>query len=299
MAERKKVTHPKGRERVKVSGEAQKALAAIAGELAALEADDVLRVNVDVARAVSIVLGSEPKLLAYESEINDVLPNHDVSKLSKLRTYALAALYAHLDAQTVPQRTDLTVMIKEGTALKQTLIIAADALAHAGLVDGERLAEIKRGSGHLDLASDLVALSALFDVSWNQIEGKTFVQSADVERASTLGTTLLVAIGAKNHSENRASPEVLDRKHRAFTLLFRAYDEARRALSYLRWHEGDVELIAPSLYQKTRRRVRKVDETEEVDPVEEDDGDVDDSDAEPEVDELEEEVPEGDVNAAE
>jgi hypothetical protein len=37
-------------------------------------------------------------------------------------------------------------------------------------------------------------------------------------------------------------------RQQAFTLLVKAYDETRRAVSFLRWREGDADTIAPSLY---------------------------------------------------
>ena len=160
-------------------------------------------------------------------------------------------------------------------------MVAAEALAHAGMIDGERLAEIKRGSGHLDLASDLVALGALFDVSWGQVEDNTFVQRAQVEEASRIGTMLLVALGTKNHPASRESPEAVDRKHRAFTLLVRAYDGARRALTYLRWHDGDVDLVAPSLYKRPKRRAAVEEVVEGEDAPVADDAEVDDQEIAP------------------
>ena len=39
-----------------------------------------------------------------------------------------------------------------------------------------------------------------------------------------------------------------DERQRAFTLLARAYDEARRAVSFIRWHEEDADTFLPSLY---------------------------------------------------
>jgi hypothetical protein len=254
MTQRKTVMRPKAPARVPVSSEARQALSEIADELAKLSPDQVLNVNVDIARAVSIVLGAEPQIVAYEAQIKEALPTHDFASLARLRTYALAALHAHLDAQPVSTRSELTDLIAQATPLKRTLIVAAESLAHAGLLDGGRLGEIKSGTGHLDLAADLVALGALFEVSWELVEDKTFVAYADVERASRLGTDLLVALGEKNHAASRATPEAVDRKRRAFTLLFRAYDEARRALSYLRWHEDDVDLRVPSLYPRARRK---------------------------------------------
>jgi hypothetical protein len=37
-------------------------------------------------------------------------------------------------------------------------------------------------------------------------------------------------------------------KQRTFTLLATRYDQVRRAMSFLRWNEGDFEELAPSLY---------------------------------------------------
>ena len=39
-----------------------------------------------------------------------------------------------------------------------------------------------------------------------------------------------------------------ENRQKAFTLFVKAYDHARRAVSFLRWNEDDVDTIAPSLY---------------------------------------------------
>jgi hypothetical protein len=44
---------------------------------------------------------------------------------------------------------------------------------------------------------------------------------------------------------------------RAYTLLVSAYDEVRRALSFVRRAQDDVDEIAPSLYAKGRREADK------------------------------------------
>jgi len=76
------------------------------------------------------------------------------------------------------------------------------------LVDGGKLAEIRAGAGQVDLAADLIALGALFDTSWDQISTKTAIQREQVDRASLLGTELMVALGAREHAANRTVPEV-------------------------------------------------------------------------------------------
>ena len=39
-----------------------------------------------------------------------------------------------------------------------------------------------------------------------------------------------------------------ERRVRAYTLFVRAYDQCRRAATYLRWGEEDADEIAPSLF---------------------------------------------------
>lgn len=50
--------------------------------------------------------------------------------------------------------------------------------------------------------------------------------------------------------------EAADVRQRAFTLFVRTYDELRRAMSYLRWHEDDVDSIIPSLWSGKAQRKR-------------------------------------------
>lgn len=44
---------------------------------------------------------------------------------------------------------------------------------------------------------------------------------------------------------------------RAFTLLCSYYDQARRAVTYLRWGKGDLDSIAPSLYKRRNKRLHR------------------------------------------
>jgi hypothetical protein len=55
-------------------------------------------------------------------------------------------------------------------------------------------------------------------------------------------------------------------RQKAFTLFVRAYDEARRAVQYLRAKAGDADSIAPSLYQGRAGRRRSGDGDEDVTP---------------------------------
>ena len=69
---------------------------------------------------------------------------------------------------------------------------------------------------------------------------------AALERA----TQLAVALRRKSEADvaTSALAEATDLRSRAFTRFIVAYTEVRRAVAYLRAHEGDAESIAPRLY---------------------------------------------------
>jgi hypothetical protein len=70
-----------------------------------------------------------------------------------------------------------------------------------------------------------------------------------------MSARLMTGVGVKERTP-AAIAEVSLTRQRAFTLLVRVYDHMRRGVSYLRWDEGDVDTIAPSLYagRNTARR---------------------------------------------
>lgn len=74
---------------------------------------------------------------------------------------------------------------------------------------------------------------------------------AQVDRAIPLSAELQRAIGVR---ETNLDPLVEGNDARyvwaqAFTLFATAYNECRRGVSHLRWHEGDATEIVPSLYR--------------------------------------------------
>lgn len=245
--------------RPSVPEEAAAALAAIEHELTVLSPEALLPINVDIPRAVAVAVGALPHIAAQRPQIVASLPDHPRHSIDKLGTYALAAWYAHLLALPSAKAPGaLEALLAEATPLREDLLVAAEALAHKNLLEADTVAEIRSGQGNLDKANDLVALAALFTQRWSHVHGKTTVTVEDIERAAKLGPALLVALGAREQplaaAPGAMSPN--EQRARAYTLFVNAYDEARRAISYLRWHEDDVDEIAPSLFA-SRKPARK------------------------------------------
>ncbi|MGK4005018.1 hypothetical protein WMF31_20495 [Sorangium sp. So ce1036] len=226
-------------------------------KLLELGPDDLVTVYVEVPKAVSSVLGALPHLREMRDEIVRDLPNHPIETLDELEDYALAAWYADLLYSTPASELDTKKLTEDAAGLREGLLVAAEALAYRDLLDKQRVADIRKGKGHADLASDLIALAELFRGSWDKVRAKTAVEDVELERAADLGVRLLAALAAKPGKGSSAAPKITDaadRRARAISLVARAYEECRRAVAYLRWHEGGDGDLAPSLLQKPRGR---------------------------------------------
>ncbi|HEU4534583.1 MAG TPA: hypothetical protein VFS00_10715, partial [Polyangiaceae bacterium] len=224
-------------------------------EREALDAAELGRITLHVPSAVTIALGALPNLERLLPEMAATLPGHHVAQIGRLRDYALAALYAHLVALRPPAAEARTqALLSEAAPLRENLLVAAETLAHFGLLDRARVALLRSGAGHLDTAHDLIELAALFRERWGELASRTPLAKADVDRAAALGPELVAALGMRKlgtEGAGETTPEA-DRA-RAFRLFARAYDECRRAVAYLRWHEGDADELVPSLFAMRRR----------------------------------------------
>ena len=232
-----------------VPSEAASAYAAVEAQVKALTPESLLPINVDIPRAVSIAVGAVPHL-AKMRDLAAKLPGFDIANCDRIGTYALAAWHAHLLALPEVASRQLAALLEEGKPIREHLLLAAELLAHKGYFDKRSVEAIRAGQGNLDAANDLVALSALFAAAWANIENRTTVTWEEVERAALLGPQILIALGERS-MPMATEPGALtpnDRRQRAFTLFVRAYDECRRAATYLRWHEGDADELIPSLY---------------------------------------------------
>lgn len=232
-----------------VPKEAAKALASIESKLQKLSAADLLPINIDIPRAVSIAIAALPHLALFREKASK-LPDFDISQIDQMGTYALAAWYAYLLALPEVSTSALAKLLDEAKPLREHMLLAAELLAHAGFFDKAAVEAIRSGQGNLDTANDLVALSALYASAWPDVEQRSTILWPDVQRASQLGPQILIALGERTQPSlpELSKMDASDRKKRAFTLFVKAYDQCRRAASYLRWNEGDAEELVPSLY---------------------------------------------------
>jgi len=227
---------------------AAEALARIAPDIAALNPEQLVQVNLDLQEATATILGVMPEVMAVRDRIVKELPAFDIGQVDKLEDYALALRFAHAAYQTATLPPDALAELSESaTRLRERLVADATALAFHQLVDGRKLESLKGAKGIQNVAQDLEMLSQIFIESWPKIQGKSATVAEDLQAASRIATRLTRIVGVREQSPLQQE-EVIERRQRVFTLTIRAYDDVRAAITFVRRREGDADSITPNLY---------------------------------------------------
>lgn len=221
----------------------QKALPA----MQALSREELLTINVDLAALVLVLQGKLPAVLALRSEFAK-LPRFDLALFDGLEDYASALFYAQAMYVTdTPPERPLAPLAERCAAHLATLHVACEALLDRGLLPRELLRTARKTSAHDKLVLHTQALVERLRAAWPTVGTRTALEPADLSAAEDAARELGDALSARAAAEARVA-EAAELRQRAFTLLARAWDEVRRGVFYLRWHEGEEEQLAPSLY---------------------------------------------------
>lgn len=247
--------------------EALEAFEKTAVERAAIEPSDFASLTVDIGQAVDIVLAAIPRIRSLQKEIDASVSTPVV--ISELETLTLATAHAHaLLKISMSPPEELDAVYKEASERRTVLKLEASGLAGHGLLNRDTVAGLKSENGFRNVAYELMSLVALFREAQSRIAGRTATTPADLDRAAVLATKLL-KLAALRDSRRSLTLAALEERLRAFTLMHRAYEQARRAVEYVRWEQGDADKIAPSIYGNKggRRKGVEPDEDPTVVPI--------------------------------
>lgn len=227
----------------------------------ALGAGDVQVVNLDIPSAVTTVLGVTGEVAGFKDQMAKELPLFDTGPILQLEAYAMALSHAHtLFSMASLPADSLAPLVAEGTTLRETLLADATALVTRNLLNGQQLRDLSGPVGYKNLAFDLQILAALFRENMVQLTGKCATQPAEIQRAEEISASILRTVGLREQGPASVAATA-DMRARAFTLFAQVYDQARRAITYLRWNEEDEDTFAPSLYAGRGNGRKKPDPT--------------------------------------
>ncbi len=218
------------------------------GAIAAVPADALQSLNLDVPTVYTTIVGAVPHLQSLRSDLTKSLPGFDLSLIDGLVDDALALGSAHARWKIATEMgASLPEMMAEATRQRDRLYLHAQALVDVGLFQQSSLDEIKRTGSYRGVAFEVISLVQLFSDGWARVSAKTAITSADVLAGSDAADRLTAAV-AERDAQPKASAAAAVTRQKAFTLLAQHYDRVRQAVSFLRWNEGDADVIAPSLY---------------------------------------------------
>ncbi len=213
----------------------------------ALPVEELLPINVDVQGAVAAGLSTLKRVMHLRDRAQ-ALPEFDIKVFDDLETHTLATGHAHTLYQTASaEPEELRELNEEGMRLRGVLYADAVALATRKLINGERINEMKANVGYQNLAFDLMALAQVLRSNWDKISSKTAITSDDLDRAELIGDRLMNALSDRAIAP-AALADVTEQRQRNFTLFVHSYSQVRRAITFLRWDENDLDQLAPSLY---------------------------------------------------
>jgi len=214
---------------------------------AALAEEELLPVNIDVRSAVATVLGALHKIMAYRDEASK-LHNFDISHFDQLQLRTFALRHAHAKFQAASVRPEaLGALSKSAIKLRDSMYHDATALAFRGLICGDQIANFKTNVGYRNLAFDLLGMVNLLRDSWEKIACRTSIDLSELEQAEQLGQQLMDAVRTREQAAATVAQLQAERQ-RSFTLFSRSYDQVRRAISFMRWDDNDIDQICPSLF---------------------------------------------------
>ena len=223
------------------------ALDAVKEEALALDGEALRQITVDIPTAAIIVRGALPALRSLRPDVAAAFREVDLGQYDQIELYTRALTQANGEylatSRGVAEVPALTEELKE---IRTTLLTDMRTAVRRKLIDRSHLDRMQGAKGAKNTATDVITLCALVRKQWPALEGRTAVVLSEIDRAEQLAEELQSALALAQNADGGVAAAA-DLRQRVYTLFFNAYDEARRAMSFLRWHEGDANELAPSL----------------------------------------------------
>jgi hypothetical protein len=204
-------------------------------------------INVDPTNTILITMAVAKRLPGLEGELL-TLTQFPSGILPKFADYVLAFYSAQTryTFATAPLE-ELPELLAKASNWRDILHAEAKSLATRGRLNGDLLKELTGTHGYRNVAMDLAGLARIFKSTWATIDPYTGLTKEEIAEVDKLALKMTGAVAQREQSPERAA-EATNIRLRMFTLLSNAYEEIRRAVQFLRWHDEDADVIAPSLY---------------------------------------------------
>jgi len=212
----------------------------------------------DASLAYHNVTAGLEAVLARKSEVLSSGLRVDWSALDDLPRIALGLVYA---VEQVDGRAGVNVALQKQLAkarvLRDIAMSSASTLAKSGHVPAAEVRKLRKGTGPLNLARDLVALSDFFTRHHGAVKGRTPLTDDQLQEAAQLGGELLKQVkpkGTRTPKDKTFADAQRDRDCFAALLLER-YGQLERVAGSL-WGRS-LSAHVPALQSRVKPKPRK------------------------------------------
>jgi hypothetical protein len=245
----------------------------VRAELLAMEPDDILRdVRVSARVTVGMVEAAVGRVLPLRGELIALCGERAAPVLDRLPIYARATTQAGVEEKALALSNNLSELHEALRADYGLVITELDSLVMRKVLESSVIAPARGIQGYEETIQSMRVAIFVARKHWSTIEGKTQLTAAILDGAALKADTLERAIIERDGGIAQAP--AVELRVRALSKLLKEYDELRRMVTYLRWHERDYDTLAPSPF--TGRKARASGEEEEdvededVDPTDDD-----------------------------
>jgi len=263
-------TTPVGGELVVDAPAYRDALDSRRASLAAMPEQRVLRRSrLDPTEVHQLAMAAAVKSAPFRGELVAQFGAVAGETLDDLTGSAMAAKQADIELQMAEVSGDLGTYHREVSTAYELLIGDADSLVRRGHLPAASLERARDTRGYQAAVDSLMKVVHVLRESWSRIQGLTPITTADLDRGEKAALTLSRMIAMRDQGALRAPAAEV--RVRALSHVIHGYEQLRRMMTYLRWSDGDVDSIVPSLYVgRGRRTANDVDEPTEdvVEPAE-------------------------------
>jgi hypothetical protein len=220
----------------------------VEAEILAMSEDDASQVNIDIpsmfTRTSTIVGNIQP----FMGEIVAGAASWDVDLIRKLGAYGRAMVLRHSEYLYMAENKPEMARLAEVAANRRAQLLAGvESLVAFNVVPKEAV-KLAGAVGYRNIATDLLTLAGLVLHYWPSIQGRIPLTQEEAEQAKSMAMELYAAIAKAEEHEVKIAEAAL-RRRAAFTLCLRAFQETKRAIDCVRFHEKDADLLVPTLYE--------------------------------------------------
>lgn len=231
------------------TGPIAEAYEACEGEILEAAKTECPPVLLDVPYAVRVMTTISGNIAPYRARLA-TLPDFDMDAVNKLELRTRALTYAHArHAWTLESAPALEVLVEEVKVARRVLNTELELMQVRGLIPQDAV-KLQGTTKHLAMAADVNAICSVFRENWAVVSAEIGNKVSHVSAAMASAEKLINAVSRAAEVKEKAKGTSLMRAA-AWKLAYASFKEVERGIAYFRFHQGDADVLVPSVFDRS------------------------------------------------